>query len=430
MEENMKQKIRILLAVSLVLIAGCGEEESYSRYPSVNIPAFTSDDYVLQLSSADPEVTYNAVCNLGESAREMGHALWGEKADPESEKWNEAQHVYTNICVQLQSENAMIVAASLRYLQLFAGGHENHAELVDPVCRIKSSDPLVQFEQTALLVILADETTQIPEPLLRRLLDSKSWIVSRSAYGLIGALSNDEMRAELLSRYRTATDESERLLLLEAYGNSSDPEVLEFLMEERLSAEDVRIRQIAFGSLQNQIETPLVLTWMIEHAAEFDQKEQQALFEVTNGVLADEGRGLELMRTLLSAGYVPEDEFLGGLIKMQYMITEAPPEELSEELGMSEAEIEKCKAMYADMENVLQSSPAVAARLSELGNIQDERRVRCRALEAEFDPVAEEFMEKARTVLSEHGVPEEDQQNFLKPIAKLKVEKIIPEASL
>ena len=76
----MKHPSRTMLLVSgLILIAGCGEEESYSRYPSVSIPAFTSDDYIEQLSSEDPEVIYNAVCNLADSAREMGNALWGEK---------------------------------------------------------------------------------------------------------------------------------------------------------------------------------------------------------------------------------------------------------------------------------------------------------------------------------------------------------------
>jgi hypothetical protein len=429
MEREMKKTIPILFAVSLVLGAGCdGDKETFSRYPSLDVPEYQTDDYIRELSGSNPEVVYNAICHLGKGAAGFGNAMWGKEADPESEKFQDAQHVYSSICAQLQSKDPQLVAVSLRFLQLFARGKDARSELIEPVCAVESSHPLVQFEQVALLNMLVDEPTQLPEPLLTRLLNSKSWVVSRSTYGLIGKLSNDSLRSELLARYRSESDESERLLLLEAYGNSSEPKVLEFLMEEMLSTEDVRIRQIAFVSLLNQIETPLVLTWMIEHAAKFGQKEQKSLFDAAYEMDGDDA-GFDLMRELLVIGYAPEDEFLMEYIEMEYILTTAFSEELSEELDLSEEDIQESKAMCANMEKILQNSPVVAKRLNELREKEAEKRIQCQAVEVEFDPLVEEFMEKAKTILSEHAVPDEEQKKFLKPITSLNLMNIIPAQS-
>lgn len=435
----MKHSSKVLLLVAgLVLMAGCGgeEKESYSRYPSVRIPQFTGDDYIAQLSSEEPEVVYNAVCNLGNQARGMGSALWGKGADPEKENWKKAQSVYTHICAQLQSEVPMTVAASLRFLQLFAETHEARSELVEPVCQVKSSLPVVQFEQVALLKILVDETSQIPEPLLRRLLDSKSWIVSRSTYGLIGKLSNESLRSELLTRYRSASDEADRLLLLEAYGNRSEPEVIEFIMQEMLATENTRIRSIAFGSLLNQIETPLVQAWMIEHSAELRHEERERLFDIASE-LDDADVGFDLMRQMLVSGYVPDDDFLEEYLEMEHLlmavfsdkVSEELSEDIVEELDLTKEEIEECRVIYARMEKILQESPEAAARLNELREKEVQKRIRREALAVEFYPLVEEFVKKAQVVLTEQGVSPDKQQEFLQPVTGLNMENIIPAIS-
>lgn len=417
------------LLAGLVLMVGCGsDEESYTRYPSVRIPEFTSDDYVVHLSSEDPEVIYNAVCNLGNSARKMGGSLWGDKADPESDEWKAAQQVYTNICIQLQSEVPMTVAASLRFLQLFVGSHEARSELIDPVCRINSSSVLVQFEQVALLKRLVDDTTTVPEPLLRRLLESKSWIVSRSTYGLVGELSNESLRSDLLARYRSDNDEAERLLLLAAYGNSSEPEVIEFMMNEMLATDRPKIRHAAFFSLMNNIETPLVQAWIIEHSAEFEPDEQGWIFNAAGEMDNDEA-GLKLVHEMLNCGYEPEDKFLLEYIEMDYIFKASLSGELSEELELSEEEIEECKVLCASMEKILQENRVVAARLNELREREAQKRAQCQALEAEFGPLVDEFMEKAGIVLSQHAVSDEEQEKFLKPITGLNYTSLIPAAS-
>jgi hypothetical protein len=334
----------------------------------------------------------------------------------------------------------MVVAASLRFLQLLVHLHGNPSELVEPVCRITNTDPIVQFEQIVLLESLVDPTTQVPEPLLEQLLNSPSWLVSRRAYGLIGALSNDAMRAELLARYRAADDRSERRLLLSAYSNSSESRVLELLMQEMLSSDDDGIRQIAFRKLLKQIENPAVFDWMRDHAGELDEKEQKALLEAANpiGFDVDEDAAfptalaegyVELVRELLSMGYEPEDDYLNDIIEATDMVLTASPAQLSDELDLTREQFEQFTAFFDALNPVLEESPAVAARMEELRAIQAEHRRRCQAAEEELDPVIEKFMEEARIILSGHGVPENKQQKFLKPIANLSVKNIIPEQS-
>src|SRR5262249_5643699 len=92
----MRKPITVLLAVCLVVAAGCKKEE-FHRYPSLSVPEFTTNDYIHDLSNHNSEVVYNAVCNLGSSARDFGRALGGENTDPASEEYRVAQTVYRKI---------------------------------------------------------------------------------------------------------------------------------------------------------------------------------------------------------------------------------------------------------------------------------------------------------------------------------------------
>ena len=57
----MNKLIIILLAISLVVMTGCNsKEEPFSRYPSLSIPSYGTDDYIRSLSGPDLEVIYNA----------------------------------------------------------------------------------------------------------------------------------------------------------------------------------------------------------------------------------------------------------------------------------------------------------------------------------------------------------------------------------
>jgi len=415
----MKTLMHVLSAVSLVLLVGCGgEEEKYSRYPSVCIPGYTKDDYVEQLSDENSEKVYNAICRLGSSARNMGNALWGEKADPESDDWQMAQRVYSEMRIQLQSKDPIVLAASLRFLQLFAGSHASRSELVDPVCRINSRNPVVQFEQVELLKQLADDETMVPEPLLRRLLNSRSWIVSRNTYGLIGGLANEGLRAELLQRYTSSADEIEHTLILVALGEGPSSPELEFMMNEVLHTESAKIRNCAFHSVLGQLESPAVQRWISKHAAEFDPDEQKWIFNAA-GELDSTEAALTLMHEMLACGYTPDDDFLDEVIALEDKIARGHDKEKSDE------DMEEAQKALAGVGELIAAHPVLAQRLEEVRKRKSIERHQYAVLSQKLDPLKDDFIAKTRRILTENGVPEDKQQEFLKPVTGLDAMRVV-----
>lgn len=410
----MKTLKWMLTIASLVLVAGCDEKERFSRYPSVGIPRFEASEYVAQLSDKDPEVIYNAVCNLGLSAEDFGDALWGDKkgSEPASEEeWLVAQNVYTNICTLLGSKEPMVVAASLRFLQLFAKDHEQRSELIEPVCRIKSSHPLVQYEQVEILNRLTDDTTRLPEPLLRRLLNSKSWVVSRSTYELIGRLRDEPLRKELVARYRASKEENERLILLGALSEHAGPEEIELAQQEVFSAASTNISRRAVMLLAENLDAPGVFAWVVDHFQQLcsADAEESEIFDLVFDVNAEK-RG-EAARYLLDRGYVPGDDYLKQLNQRIENKPEAVPPELQQVV------------------QELITVPEVAERWQAIRQKTDDKKQQCAVLEEALKPLREEYQVKVQSVLAEHGVPEEVQKKYMKQVGSVNVTGIMSELS-
>ncbi len=417
----------ILLMVCTLFFAGCGGEEveTFSRYPYVRIPGFATADYIKQLADADPEKVYNAVCNLGRSARSHGNALWTQEPDPDSEDWQEAHDVFTNVCSQLQSGNSMILAASLRYLQETRPRdleEDVRTELFNSVCRVESTHPLVQFEQISLLEMLVDETTQVPEALLHRFLDSKSWVVSHKAYDLIAALTAESIQMEMLRRYRVTNDQVERTFLLCTFKGSFRPEVIDCLKQEMFSTEEGLIPNYSFDALLKKIELPSVYTWMLEHAADFNPKAREKIFNAAVD-MDDAEVGDELMHAMLDEGFAMDDEFLFQVVALENEVAGESSEDLSVE------DMEKAERLLAVLDEVISATPELAGRLAELRAKTVEERNRHEALTAALDPLKEDYLAKVKPVLTEHGIPGEVQEKYLKNVPHLNVEGMLNEAS-
>lgn len=402
-----------ITAMALLVLAGCYDDrEEFSRYPSVQTILFSAEDYAAQLSGKNPEVVYNAICSLGFYAKELGDALWkkNKKPDAESEAATRtAQTVYSDICALLDSDEPMITAASLRFLQLFAKGHDQRTELIEPVCRIKSSNPLVQFEQVQLLKRLTDGSAALPEPLMHRLLNSKSWIVSRSTYELIGMFPDEPLRKELIARYRAATDEQEKLLLLFALGEHAGPEEIELSQQEALSSESQHIRTTATWLLMDSVDEPGVLPWIVDHFEQLIPPEEDDcdIFEI----VYDSDEPGQVTRYLLERGCVPGDDFL---------------EELNGRLEQKPGEIPPC---VLQIEAALITEPEVAARWQPIRQKTEELKQRTASLSEALKPLKEEYMAQMKSVLTKHGVPDEVQQKYLKQIPGLNARSVIKEST-
>jgi hypothetical protein len=387
----------MLLAAGLIAAAGCNKEE-FSRYPSVSVPEFTSDDYIRDLSDRNPEVVYNAICNLGGSAKDFGKALSEENANPASEKYRTAQTVYRKIGALLESCDPQVVAASLRFLQLFSTDYKPKAELIEPISRIQSGNPVAQFEQVTALSELVTNTTRLPAPLLRRLLVSRSWIVSHSTYQLINQLADEPLRRELMQRYRASADEKEKLLLLTAFGHQPGTEETTLLKEAAL-ATSPKIRRAATGLLANNLKTVGVFSWLVDRYPQLRTEERTLVFNTCAG--SDSELATDLMCRFLAQGYVPDNDFLQELNKFL------------------EEEPDKRPAYVARVEQAVRAAPGSAARWQTLRETSEKASARFAVMQGEYAPLSKAFAETTRALLTKHGVSASDQEKFLEPIINL-----------
>ena len=389
----MPKLIPVLLAACLLVAAGCKDEKEFSRYPSVMVPEYGSSDYNRDLSDRNPEVVYNAVCNLGIHARRFGESLGGEKADPTSEGYRTAKDVYQKVLPLLQAREPQLVAASLRFLQLFSEDYKPKTELIAPISQVQSAHPLVQFEQVAVLSLLVTNTTRLPAPLLRGLLASPSWIVSRQTYALVDQLRDATLRAELVRRYHSTTEERERLLLLTAFYHAPGPAELELLKHELLTSANPKLRQSAGRILAENLELPGLVSWINSHYSQLQLDDRTVIFQACDDS--------DVKSSFLAQGYVPTEGFL---------------ERLSHDI---DEEAANRSAHTLQIEKAVQAAPALAADWQKLRADCARASAQFTAIEKEYTPLARAFLEQSRAVFSKHKVPAEKQNKFIGQIPAL-----------
>ncbi len=388
----MNRIYNVLLATCLVLLAGCSDEETFSRYPSVSVPEYAKEDYIRDLSNPDSELVYNATCNLGGGARQFSKTLCAEDADPASPEYLRADKVYRAVCSQLESKEPHVVAASFRFLQVFAKEYKPKEELVEIVSRVESRHPQVQFEQVTLLRSLVSESTELPEPLLRRLLDSPSWIVSRSAYGVIGRLHEEPLRQELVRRYLNTEDEKERLILIVALRNQMEPDEARMFEEEILSTENSKIRHATGMALVKNVDCPGVEQWLTAHFSQFSDKEKAWMLDQCD----DDDLGF----WFLSQGAMPDDKSLKELVEASLI----DDEEVQTELRR--------------FEEAIQANPQLAGRWQTMKDEAEQEQLRMNALYQDMVPISKEFTEQVQALLAQHGMSEPDQKKAMEKISK------------
>jgi hypothetical protein len=384
-----------LLTISLILSTGCNVEERFSRYPSVSVPEYELEDYLMDLSDPDSELVYNAVCNLGEDADDFSKILCAKDADPTSDKYQRSADVYNAVCGTLEAKDPLVVAASLRFLQIFAKNYEPKAELLEIVCEVESSHPQVQFEQVTLIKnLVCEKSSDLPEPLLRRLLNSPSWIVSRTAYSLI-SLSGGSLRKELVRRYQTTEDEREQLILLAALSiQLLEPEEIRMLEEDMLAAQSPRLRIATGMTLVSAVNAPETTQWLSNHYPQFNAEERKMIFSRSEDI--------ELKCRFLSHGYVPEV----GKLKLWAK-------------GLLNNEKPDRKAELLRFDKALQTNPQVAARWQSLKDEAIQEHQRRDALREDMTPLSEEFLDNTKKMLAKHNTSASEQKRILENIGKM-----------
>ena len=399
-----KMHVALIISCSLFL-SGCLEEE-FSRYPSVSIPQYAEADYLNLLSDKKPEVVYNAIVILGQQAQEMGERLSDEKADKKSADYITALNTYKKIAEQLSSRDARVIAASLRFLQLFSNSYKAKAELVKPVLQVKNNDPQVQYEQIMTLSALANRDSNIPDPIVRKFLNNPSWIVSHSAYLLVDRLENDPLRLELINKYQATKDEKEKLLILSALESKFSDPVAAFLFKEALSTPSEKIRYSIFDMLGDSKNQDTVLAWINENYSKIIASDGKYLFQRNMGTM-DRKFSSKLLIVFLNKGFIADGQFL---------------EQLNKELESYEPKKDLSDSDRDGLNNLLAVEKAL---LQNKTSAEQWEKVRVKStvfntqltqFQDEFDVITKEYNAKLDVLFRKNNVSDAKRQEYIKNV--------------
>ncbi|MDP2940128.1 MAG: hypothetical protein Q8O13_08635 [Candidatus Omnitrophota bacterium] len=392
-----------LVVVCSLLFSGCGEEtEDFSRYPSVSIPRFTEADYINLLSDKNPEVVCSTIVNLGQQAADIGRRLSDEKIKTTSTEYITASNAYKKIIGLLNSRNPRVVAASLRFLQLFSSKYKAKEELIKPVLKIKSNNSLVLYEQVNTLSIIANKNSDIPIQKVRQFLNNSSWVVSRSAYLLVNSLENDSLRRELINKYRVMRDNKEKLLILPALEKQYDDYVADFLFAEALTTTDSKIRHAIFDMFKGGKNQEKVLASLDKNYDKLVAIDGEYLFQ-RYALTMDEKFSSKLLIIFIMKGFSADEKFLEGLNKNL--------EEYENKEELSDSDKEKLNNLM-ELEKTVSANKILAGQWNALKDKTEVLNAKLTQLQKEHDVIAKEYVPKVDELFKKYNISDEKRQEY------------------
>ena len=414
----MRRSLNLLLLLSgVILIAGCYEAQETTRYAALTVPEYSGEDYYNLLSDKNPEVVYNAICNLLKEASSIGRSLSDDKADKDSKEYLLAQGTYKKMLELLKSRNDKILSVSLRFLQLFNQNYSKKNELIGPILKVRSNNFNTQYEQVSALSEAASRDSKIDRRSLRKFLNSRSWLVSRCSYYLVDSLEDDESRLELTRRYSATNSQMEKLLILVALKNNFSNNVFGFLVSELLSAKDLKIRSAILKMLDNGQTPRLILGWIDKNYAKLSKEDIATLVNVHYETM-EETFSADLLAILINKGLVPEEKFLKKLFDSieGYKVKNNPSETEKESL-----------ANLMKIESAIMAKDSIKDMWLSVKNKIDQTKKINSQMAGEYNDAADQFIAKTDEILKKYNIDDEKRQQCLEDISMVKgylVEKL------
>ncbi len=263
----------LMMFVCLWMFGCVPSDKSIVRYQSVKLPTYERSDYEKLLTSEDSEVKTNAICNLIPYASvyadrlNKGPSASSSRNDSEDDaiSYENARQVFDTIGLELRSSNENIKVASLIFLSELSVSYSDRKALLASVTQVNADDVRTQYEQLRALLSLVDSKIRIEKPLLQDLLNSRSWLIRSMTYRLLGDILCEELHPQLIRDYGKATREYDKLLIVNAFRQQYGPDVFNFLKEELVRSESLRIPMAIAEILPGNQEKTAVPTWICGH---------------------------------------------------------------------------------------------------------------------------------------------------------------------
>ena len=408
----MKNFIVVAVIVPLLLFAGCGKQEDFSRYPSIQIPEYSMSDYYRLLAHNNSEIAYNAICNLIKEAGPIAKKLSDESLDKTSQEYALSLKVYKKIIELLKSRDQKILAASLRFLQAFSTEFGNKKALIEPVLQARVKSANAKYEQVMALCMVATREAKISASFLKSRLNDRSWLVSRATYLLVNVLEHNPMRKELIKRYAKASSITERLLLLSGLSNNFSSRVFKFLTAEGFSVNNFQVKRAIFSMFSQAADKKSVLTWFDENYSKLNKADIVQLAETNYQTFSNEFSSF-LLTIFIEKGFMPDRQFLENLnssLKEFDSKTELSKEDKQVLNSMSRLE----QALLAD--EVLKSAWLTIKNRPE----EEIEKTINQDLKREYDLVVDEFLVKTDKILAKYDIEEDRREAYLSDLSHLK----------
>lgn len=281
--KNKRKNLILYFAMMVVSVCvlGCGPvDKAIVRYQNIHIPAYERSDYEKLLTSEEHEVRYNAICNLIPYASRYASILEkglseessGNNMEDNGITFHNAQQVFAAICAKLRSNNESIKAAALMFITEFSPTYSDKKQLFALVSQVNTNDVRTQYEQIRALLTFVDSDTKIDKTLIKKFLNSQSWLIRSMTYRLLGNIVCEEFHPRLLRDYRKATREYDKLLILQAFRQQYGSDVFTLLKEKLLFSENPRIQMAVTEVLPGNRDNTAVGTWIIEHYHQLNEE--------------------------------------------------------------------------------------------------------------------------------------------------------------
>lgn len=281
--KNKREYLILYFAMMAVCVCvlGCGPvDKAIVRYQNIHIPAYERSDYEKLLTSEEHEVKYNAICNLIPYASRYASILEqglskessGNNMEDNAITYHNAHQVFEAISTELRSNNESIKAASLMFITEFSSNYSDKRRLFALVSQVNTNDVRTRYEQIRALLTLVDSDTEIDKTLIKKFLNSRSWLIRSMTYRLLGNIVCEEFHPRLLRDYRKATREYDKLLILQAFRQQYGSDVFTLLEEELLFSENPRIHMAVAEVLPGNQDNSAVGTWIIGHYHQLNEE--------------------------------------------------------------------------------------------------------------------------------------------------------------
>lgn len=301
MKRDNGQVLAILILVittAALLGSGCAKkaiiaEGSPLRYQVVQIPGYEPEDYLAQLEAGDEAVRCNALCNLIPHAGEYGELLSRPRPDEaqkptqtvDEQALRTARRVYEKVKASMGGERDACQAAAMIFIAEFAATYSKPQEIVDLVLSVKTTDARIRFEQLNVLGTIQRRPHPLDATVLEPFLDSPAWMVRAMTCRLLAQMPCDPLHPRLIQAYDHSKLESDRILIIQAFGNGYGGDVFALLQREIQQSGNQRVKGAWAGILKAHRDQVAVRRWLFGQQPAIDTASMESVLAAYYGEL-------------------------------------------------------------------------------------------------------------------------------------------------